>query len=314
MKKYILLALIIVLIAIAGCNRNKKPTIAFVAGAASDFWTITEAGCNKAAKELKGVDVVFKYTNNGATEEQKRILDDLLANGIAGVVIAPLDPLNQSQMIDLASAKIPVITTDSDIPGSKRLCYVGTGNIDAGRLEGKLIMEVLPAGGKIILFVGKADAQNAKERLQGIKDEIAGANIEIVAVKTDNLDMVRAKANVNDAIISNPDVTCFVGLWSYNGPAILHAVKESGKLDKIKIVCFDEEGETLDGVKKGEIYGTVVQQPFEFGYQSVRLLASYVSGNHASIPSTGQIIIPAKVLKQADADAYILKMKGLRSQ
>src|SRR3954464_13312535 len=122
---------------LTACNRSHRPTIAFVAGAATDFWTFAEAGCKKAAGEIKDYDVVFRYTTDGATEEQKRIVDDLLSNGLNGVVIAPLDPVNQGPFIDATSAKIPVMITDSDIPNSKRLCYVGTSNVEAGHYAGK---------------------------------------------------------------------------------------------------------------------------------------------------------------------------------
>lgn len=308
------LAIIFISCLFNGCKRDQTPTIAFIAGAATDFWTFAEAGCKKADAELPGYNVVFKYTTDGATEEQKRIVDDLLVNGIAGVVIAPLDPINQSPFVDQTAQKIPVMITDSDIPNSKRLCYIGTSNIEAGHEAGKLIKEALPSGGKVLLFVGKADAQNAKERIQGINEELKGSNIEITGIKTDNIDRVRAKANVSDALVSNPEVKCFVGLWSYNGPAILNAVKESGKLKDVKIVCFDEEEETLQGVKNGQIVGTVVQQPYEFGYQSIHLMAKYLSGNKKSLPNNGQIIIPATIIKQDKVGAYIEKMNALRQK
>ncbi len=305
-----LLFIVSAVIIITGCNRNTKPKIGFVAGAATDFWTIAEAGCKKADKEIEDFEVEFRYTTDGATEEQKRMVDDLSVNGVKGIIISPLDPGNQGPMIDDISQTIPIIITDSDIPGSSRLCYVGTSNVEAGRKAGQLIREALPQGGKIMLFVGRVDAQNARERIDGIKEEIKGTAIQIVDIKTDNIDRVRAKANVSDALVTHPDLQCLVGLWSYNGPAILNAVKESGK--QTKIVCFDEEEETLNGVKDGDIYGTIVQQPFEFGYQSVHLLADYLSGKN-NIPANKQIIIPVETIKQGDAVSYIEKMKTLRA-
>ncbi|OOQ57732.1 sugar-binding protein [Mucilaginibacter pedocola] len=295
-----------------GCKRNDKPTIAFIAGAATDFWTLAEKGTNQAAKELPGYNVIFKYTTDGATEEQKRVVDDLLVNGVSGIAIAPLDPINQKPFIDATAEQVPVVITDSDIPGSKRLCYLGTSNIQAGKAAGQLIKTALPKGGKVMLFVGKADAQNAKERITGLEEELKDSGITIVGIKTDNIDRVRAKANVNDVLVSNPEVGCFVGLWSYNGPAILNAVKESGKLASVKIVCFDEEQETLQGVQKGEIVGTVVQQPYEFGYQSVKLLAKYISGDKKSAP--GEVIIPATIINHDNVEGFIAKMKAIRAK
>ncbi len=70
-------------------------------------------------------------------------------------------------------------------------------------------------------------------------------------------------------------------------PLILQAVKQAKKEGKVKIVAFDEEDETLQGVKDGHIYCTIVQQPYEFGYQSVRLLASIVRGDKSVLPADG---------------------------
>src|SRR6478735_223595 len=107
----------------------------------------------------------------------------------------------------------------------------------------------LPHGGRIALFVGKLDARNAQERLQGIKDATAGTKIEILDVRTDDTDQVRAKANVSEMLVAHPDVAALVGLWSYNGPAILNAVRDAHRIGQVPIISFDEEDETLTGVK-----------------------------------------------------------------
>src|SRR5262249_35752596 len=179
--------------------------------------------------------------------------------GVDGIAISPVDPANQITLINDAAKKALVLTQDSDAPDSDRACYVGTDNTAAGRQAGQLIKEVLPAGGRIMLFVGKLDARNAQDRIQGIKDVLKGSNIEIIDVRTDDVDDVRAKSNAADTLVKYPDVKALVGLWSYNGPAILNAVKEANKVGQVKIVTFDEADETLAGIRAGAIYATVVQ-------------------------------------------------------
>lgn len=215
-------------------------------------------------------------------------------------------------MVDRLSRQIPVVITDSDVSGSGRLCYLGTDNVEAGREAGKLIKELLPDGGKIMLFVGKRDAQNAVERIQGIREELEGTQITIVDIRTDEIDRIRAKSNAIDTLVKYPDISCLVGLWNYNGPMILAAVKDADKLGEVKIVCFDEEEDTLNGVKDGYIYGTVVQQPFEFGYQAIHLLAEIVRGDMSSIPVSKQIIIPTQVINRENVEAFIDQVKILR--
>jgi ribose transport system substrate-binding protein len=293
---------------------GKQWKLAFVTNNASDFWTIARAGCTRAQQELPNVDVNFQMPPDGTAAEQKRIVDDLLVKGIDGIAISPVDPANQTTMLNEVADQTLLFTHDSDAPESKRACYVGTDNVAAGRQAGDLIKQALPNGGKIMLFVGTLDAQNAKERSQGIQESLAGSKVEIIDTRADGTDRVRAKANVQDTIVKYPDIACLVGLWSYNGPAILNAVKDSGKTGKIKIVCFDEEDETLAGVKSGAIDATVVQQPYEFGHQAITLMAKYLDGDKTVIPAGKQIFVPTLAVQKDNVDEFSKKLKELRGR
>src|SRR3989440_2655576 len=169
---------------------GKRHKLAFVTNNASDFWTIARKGCEKADAELPDVTVEFKIPAEGTAADQKRIVDDLLAKGVDGIAISPVDPDNQTQLINDVAKQVLVFTQDSDAPKSDRACYVGTDNVAAGRQAGGLIKEALPQGGKIMIFVGKTDARNAAERLQGIKEALQGSNVQIIDVRTDDTDRV----------------------------------------------------------------------------------------------------------------------------
>ena len=277
--------------------------VAFVTNNASDFWKIAQAGTQKAAQEF-GCAVEFKIPPTGTAQEQQRIVEDLITLGVSGIAISPKDPDNQTAMLNKAAEAVNLITQDSDAPQSKRVCYVGTDNFQAGQAAGELLKKVLPDGGKIMLFVGSLDANNAKDRKRGIEEAIKGTTITIVDTRTDEIDRVKAKQNAMDALTSVPDLACLVGLWSYNGPCILSGVRDAGKLGQIKIVCFDEEEATLQGVKDGHIAGTIVQQPFEFGYQSVKLLTALARGDKSMVPESKQLIIPVKTITRTEVDAF----------
>ena len=281
---------------------------------ASDFWTIARKGDEKADDELNNVTVEFKIPSDGTAAEQKRIVDDLLAKGINGIAISPVDPDNQVGLINDISKKTLVVTQDSDAPTSDRAVYIGTDNVAAGRQAGNLIKEALPNGGKIMIFVGKLDARNAQERYQGIKEVLQGSNIEIIDVRTDDTDRARAKSNAADTLVKHSDVAALVGLWSYNGPAILNAIKDANKVGQVKIICFDEEDETLAGVKDGAIYATVVQQPYEFGYQSVKIMAQVLGGDKSAIPANKQSIVPTLVIKKDSVEEFTKKINQLRGR
>jgi len=297
-----------------GSTSGGKHKLAFVTNNASDFWAIARKGTEKAAKEIPNIEIDFRITADGTAASQRSVVDDLLAKGIKGIAISPVDPINQTDMLNRAAEQSLVVTQDSDAPNSNRACYIGTDNVAAGRQAGELVKEALPQGGKIMIFVGVLDAANAQQRYQGLKEALAGSNVTIVDVRTDNAERVRAKANVADTLVNYPDIAGLVGLWSYNGPAILSAVKEANKLDKIKIVAFDEEDETLSGIKDGAIYATVVQQPFEFGYQSMALMAKILSGDRSGIPASKQIYVPTIAIKKADVEEFTKKINNLRGR
>ena len=301
---------------LAGCNGSggKKYRIAFVSNNTADFWTIAKRGCEQAANDLHDLQLEFKMPSDGTAAEQRRIIDDLLAQGVDGVAISPVDPANQTDMLNTIAKQSVLVTQDSDAPKSDRICYIGTDNHAAGLQAGELIKQALPSGGKIMVFVGKLDAQNAQERLAGIKDAIQGTKIEILDVRTDDVDLVRAKSNAADTLVKYPDISAMVGLWNYNGPAILNAVKDAKKVGQVKIVCFDEDDQTLAGIKDGAISGTVVQQPYQFGYQAIGLIDKVLHGDKSEIPATKQIYVATKVINKDNVAAFTEEINKLRGR
>ncbi|MEY9127397.1 sugar-binding protein [Bradyrhizobium yuanmingense] len=288
-----------------------KKVLAFVVNGASDFWKIAEAGMKKAQGELPNYELQFKYPEQAAAAVQQRVMDDLVAAGAAGIMVSAVDPKNQTEHLNKVASQTVLFTTDSDAPKSKRVAYIGSSNTDLGKEAGKLMVKALPNGGKCVGFVGLPGADNARERIEGVKETLKGSKVELVDVRGDEIDQTRAKRNVEDILAAMPDVSCLVGFYSYNTPRIYEVLKEAGKLGKIKIIGFDEDPITLGGVKEGSIVGTVVQQPFEWGYQGMKLMANYIGGNKSGIPANGIIIVPGKVIDKANVDEFMASMKQM---
>ena len=293
------------LLLLSGCHSGgDKVPVAFVTNNSSDYWNICRSGANAAAKELGTVDMQFVEPSDNSATTQISDVNDLLTKGVKGIAISPSDPANETNFLNTVASKTSLLTSDSDAPASNRLCYIGTDNHAAGVMAGGVIKQALPAGGKIMLFVGSKDAQNAHDRISGIQDALKGTNITIADIRTDNADHAAARTNAADAIVSHPDVVGMVGIWSYNGPAIYNAVKSAGKQGKIKIVAFDQEADTMTGIKDGAIFGAIVQQPYQFGYQCIKLLSQLAKGDKSGIPPSKQIIIPTQVINQANITQY----------
>ena len=289
---------------------QSKKTLVFVVNGASDFWKIAEAGVKKAQGELPKYNLQFKYPEQAAAAVQQRVMEDLVAAGAAGIMVSAVDPKNQTDGLDKIAGQTLLFTTDSDAPKSKRVAYIGSSNVDLGKSAGKLMLQALPNGGKCIGFVGLPGADNARERIEGVKETIKGSKVQLVDVRGDEIDQGRAKRNVEDALAANPDTACLVGFYSYNTPRIYEALKDAGKIGKVTIIGFDEDPITLGGVKDGTIVGTVVQQPYEWGYQGMKDMAKYLEGDKSFIPASKLIIVPTKIIDKSNVDDFWAELKA----
>ncbi len=309
-----------------GAPAGKKAKVAFVSNGIASFWTIAEAGVNAAGKDLD-IDTVVQMPAEGISD-QKRIVEDLITKGIDGIAISPIDPANQTEILNTAAENCKLITHDSDAPDSNRLLYIGMDNYDAGRLCGQLVKEAMPDGGKLMIFIGRLEQDNAKRRRQGVIDELLdrpknpdnydppgtelkGGKFTILGTLTDQFDRAKGKANVEDTLSKFPDIDGMVGLFAYNPPLMLEALKQANKINKVKVIAFDEADETLAGIKAGTVHGTVVQNPYMYGYKSVEILKALVAGDDSVIPESKFIDIPARQIRRDNVEEFWSELNKL---
>ena len=287
-----------------------KVRLAFVTNASADFWAYAQAGVKKAESEFEDIEVEFKV-GDGTPAKQRELIEALLVRGVKGIAISPTNPSGQKEMLNEWAEKASLITVDSDAVDSDRKFYLGTDNVAAGRKAGELLKEALPDGGKVMAFVGLGDQANAVERYQGLREAVEGTKIEILDLRTDEVDFGKARRNAEDTLTKYPDIAGMVGLWSYNAPLILEAVRDKGALDKVKIIGFDEDPRTLKAIDADEIHGTVVQKPYEFGYQAVvALRAMIVEGEtpkDLQVPDTNQKFIETLTIRKGEGLEYLKK-------
>lgn len=149
-----------------------RPTVAFVTNGIAAFWVIAEKGAQDAAREFDVNLEVRMPTPDGPVAVQKRMLEELLTMGMDGIAVSPINPENQADILNTVAERTILITHDSDAPDSKRLCYVGMSNYQAGRMCGELVKEAMPDGGTVMIFVGRLEQLNARHRRQGLIDEL----------------------------------------------------------------------------------------------------------------------------------------------
>jgi ribose transport system substrate-binding protein len=287
-------------------------TIQIVTNGISPFWDPMEAGMKKAAAEL-GCKAAWSGPANSEVGAQKQMVESALAKGADGIAISCIDPDASVPIVDtVLDRNVPMITFDSDSPKSRRLVYIGTNNFNAGKAAGEAAVKLLPNGGKFVAFVGNISAANARERRDGFVEGIKGHNIELIDTIDDQKDAARARRNVEDAISKHGDkVQGFLGLYSYNGPAIVNALLgQKGLREKYKVIAFDAEPVTLQELEKGNVDATVVQKPFEFGYISTKLLYLInkkgwpAAKEELKIPDDGLVDTGVEVITPATVKTY----------
>ena len=312
-------------------------SVAFVTNQIADFWKIAEAGCRDAEKDL-GITVEVRMPAQATAVEQKRVVEDLLTSGIDAIAISPLDADNQVEWLNGIANKVPLITHDSDAPASNRLMYIGMDNYAAGRACGELVKQALPEGGEVMLFIGRLEQDNSKYRRQGVidvlmardrdleyyrsqpnawdpaEDEIKGDKYTVLGTITDQGKPDVAQTKAEDSINRYQEMDAMVGLFEYNPPACYQALDKAGKLGQIKLIGFDENDVTLQAIKDGTCTGTVVQNPYMYGYESVRVLQKLLSGDKSAIPESKYLDIPPRAITAANVDEYWADLKAKKGQ
>jgi ribose transport system substrate-binding protein len=259
-----------------GCGQrhsNKEVFYLISANNALPYWKTAAAGFNKAAAQYK---VTAKTDGPDGYDPQAE--KDALAKAIsakpAGILISVADISVLQPEIDAAvSAGIPVITMDSDAAGSRRLYFIGTNNLEAGRLGGNRIIAKLGGHGNVVVYT-IAGQPNTDERLKGIKDVLAARPgikiVEVVDIKNDPK-IAFDKTQEYMALTGDKKIDAFVCLDSASGKPVSDAIKRTGATDRT-LIAWDVNQDTLDGIKAGTIDATVAQKPFTMGYVGLKML------------------------------------------
>lgn len=260
------------------------------------FWDAMRAGMDDADRDLKlseiGLTAELDKNDGTAKGQVDKLKQYAGQSDIAAVAISVTDATNvaiQEAMRALRSQGIQVITIDSDVDrsdrskaGAARFAYLGTDNIVGGRCLGKAAKGLLPDGGEYAAFVGIKSTANAQERLAGFV-EAAGDKFEQVDYLGDDMDLSTAQKNVKDALDRHPDLKALVGIWSYNAHAIAQTVKDRGNRAKVAIVNFDAAPKAIAHMADGLIDALVVQNPYQMGYDGVKLMQALVEGDQDTI-------------------------------
>ncbi|MGA7108164.1 MAG: substrate-binding domain-containing protein [Terracidiphilus sp.] len=275
MKKIALAGLALGVAFATGCDRHSNKEVFYLVAANSGlpYWQTAAAGFNRAAAQFKVTAKVVGPSNYDPQAELQEMQHAVAAKP-AGILVSVSDVSVLQPEIDAAiQAGVPVITIDSDAAGSRRLFFIGTNNLEAGRMGGKRLIEKLGGKGNVVFFT-LAGQPNIEERLKGFKDVLATRpDIKIVDVIDTKSDASAAydKAQEMVALTGPKKIDAFICLESSGGKPVSDAIKRGNATDRV-LIAWDANDETLNGIKDGTINATIAQKPFTMGYYGLKAL------------------------------------------
>lgn len=303
-RRLLLGSYILFCFALLGCG-DAKPSvrrIIILTNGTGPFWDACRAGIEEANKDFKlqeaGLEASMDSNDGKLASQLEKLRQYGTQRDIAGIAISAIQADNATVadvLRDLKKKGIAVVTIDSDVDRATcrdaRTAFIGTDNLQGGIELGISAKQLMPDGDEYVTFTANSVAQNSKERIKGFA-EGAGDKFNAVDGMLDDFDRPKARENVRNAIVNHPEVKALVGIYSYNAPAIVEVVEETKKQTAVKVVVFDAEPGTIEHMGKGKVDVMVVQNPYQMGYQGVRLLEALITDNkkveQEMLPNLGQ--------------------------
>lgn len=320
---------------------NAKRRVVFVVNTDDPFWDACRQGLMEGERHFKlgesGLSASMEVPDGSIKGQIDRLRQLASQSDLAGLAVSAISADNPSiaEELDKFQKKgVHVITVDGDLLRTKfranRKYYIGTDNETAGEILGKAAAGILASRSKntggYVQFAGYTDNDNARSRMDGFKKGVGAAFAEKDRV-SDETDRTRAQENVRNALSNHRDLVALVGIWAYNAPAIARTVESAGVKKDMTVVTFDAQEAAIQEMEKGNIDAMLVQNPFDMGFQAVRLLSAMVLGNAAvekeMFPKTGvdadiyttglRLVVPnsGSVLKADDFDAKVVEFMKL---
>lgn len=297
--------------------------LAFVTGGSGPFWQMTASGARAAAEKYDCKLEVKMPEDDENLEQQMTILTGLDVEQLDGIALSPLDSDGQTRLINRLQQNVNVATYDADAPLSIRRIHVGTSNYGAGKLCAELVAEAVPDGGKILVLLANLTKDNMIDRKSGLEESLAlraasseseesGPEFTIVEILTDDGEQKKTEENIQKTLDAHSDLACIVGMNAQHGPIIQSVLEDAKRIGEIKIVAFDDQKETLDGIEAGHVYATVAQDPYMYGFDAVRMLCSVCREGESEVPIVGGGTknISTEAIRQRDLSDYKSRLEA----
>ena len=318
MRRILLLFLLsALLISCTTNNGKKKLTIAVIPkGTTHEFWKSIHAGSNKAAQELTAqgteIEVIWKGPlREDDREQQIQVVEGFAAQGVSGIVLAPLDDRALVRPVtDARRAGVPTVIIDSGLESEEIVSFVATDNYKGGTLAAERMGQLLGGKGKVLVLRYAVGSASTTEGERGFIERIIKnfPGIELVSMEQ-YAGPTRETAKQASENLLNRFGDQVQGIFTPNESStagMLLALQDIGKAGKVSFVGFDVSQKFIDALNSGELHGIVVQNPFNMGYLGVKTMVESLLGRNVEKKiDTGVMLVTKDNMQSPDVSTLL---------
>ena len=237
------------------------------------------AAVKDLGEDVVDVQIIGASDTNGLAEKTIEFIDLAIAMNPDAIVAEPWDPSMYAALERAKEAGIPVATTSNMAPEGLYFAHIGTDNTQYGIDVADILAERMNGKANIMIMMSKLDISNQVEAKDAFEARIEEAypDMNVVLVDFDDANLQTAFEKFDAAYRAYPEIDCVFMLEGTGAQAAAAVAKEQNR--DVVVLGVDPIEETLDGIRKGEIWGTMAQNFYKRGYESIRYCVEYVSGN-----------------------------------
>ena len=286
-KVMIMVLMLVLLMLLAACGSGKTPrelTIAVIPmGTTHEFWKSIHAGAVTAAREIGGVKILWKGPlREDDRDEQVRIIEDITSSRVNAILLSPMDDRTFIRpVMEAKRAGIPTVLVNSSLQGDFHVSFVATDNYRGGVLAAEHMGKITGGKGKLIIIrLNEADV-TTMERVKGFRDTITSRfpGIEIISENQYAGVTTESAFRTGENLFNRyPEATALFTPNESSTFGFLRVLQDRGLAGKIIFIGFDSSEKLIEALRKREIQGLVIQNPFAMGYTGVKVAAAFLRG------------------------------------
>jgi ribose transport system substrate-binding protein len=314
-KRLLLGLLLIPAVVAAGCggssksssggssSSGKKPNVVFVAGQVGiPFYTSVECGAKDAAKQN---NISLKWTGSTDWDISKEMpfINAAMRLKPDGIVFSPTDSTALVPVTKRMKAEhIDPITVDAPLAKPVDIANFQSNHYQGGVAAAKEMIQLTGGKGTFLDIDLKPGLPDIGARTRGFVDTMKARGAHVLPIAYPGTDSSKAAQMTAAAIRANPDLTGVYVTHSAAAEGASAAIKQAGKQGKIKLIAFDADPQQVVDLKRGVYDALVVQEPYEMGYQSVKLAGDLARGKTKASEVKEEHLLPFFVVTRKNVN------------